>query len=415
MMNDNHRHRRYLILNLIKRFGPVSRTELTELTDLRAATVGEITKELLEEELIVHSGYVSHGHGRRRTMLQINNTRICAIGISITTACVTTVVAQLDGTILSQAEDPIVPAESRAALEERIAGRIALLLDEFGERKIVGIGIADQLYDPLLYPRSGSLMSIYAHFNDWVHLNLKPRLERVSALPTRTFSPVILPALAQMRFGAAKDVRDFLCVELSNGIGASICTNGCVVAGAAGVAGELGHTLIDLESDARMCYCGRPGCVEMTTAFPALVEQINAALERGVFSSLQSVHGRPRQITPRDIRRALDEGDQMCRYYVKRAAMRLGAAIANAVNLLNPSLVVLYGFMLEMGEFFLEQLCAAIRENVLSLAGNFTIRTSSMLESMLPLGAAAEMFNEFLRLDEYQWVYRLGPMEPRQT
>lgn len=44
MMNDNHRHRRYLILNLIKRFGPVSRTELTELTDLRAATVGEITK-----------------------------------------------------------------------------------------------------------------------------------------------------------------------------------------------------------------------------------------------------------------------------------------------------------------------------------------------------------------------------------
>ena len=117
-------------------------------------------------------------------------------------------------------------------------------------------------------------------------------------------------------------------------------------------------------SEGRLCYCGKPGCVEKSTAYPALAADIRAALDQGVFSVLNSFSNRASGIAVQDIRRALDEGYQMCMHYVKRAAGRLGVAIANMVNLLNPEMIVLYGFMLGLGDFFLSQLEASIRENV---------------------------------------------------
>ena len=94
----------------------------------------------------------------------------------------------------------------------------------------------------------------------------------------------------------------------------------------------------------------------------------------------------------------------LCRSYVDRAARYAGTAIANAVNLLNPDRVVLYGFMLELGDYYLDRLREAIRSQTLELAGNYEICTSPELESKIPLGAAAEMFAQFLHSDEYRWV-----------
>ena len=86
-------------------------------------------------------------------------------------------------------------------------------------------------------------------------------------------------------------------------------------------------------------------------------------------------------------------------------------AIANAVSLLNPQLVVLYGFMTGLGDYFLQQLEQAIRENTLSVACDFELRTSAHLEKNLPLGAVAEIFSSYLRTDDYKWVYQLQPSD----
>ena len=410
MPSNNYDHMRYLILNMIYRFGPISRTELIAITDYRPASVGEIIKELLNEQLIVETGRLSTGHGRRRTLLELNKSYICSIGISITPKCVTTVMAQIDGEILYRFEDEIGNMELKGALTDRITNRVRELLTSNGDRRIVGIGIGDPLYDPSVYPLNKTLVSNYSHFNDWVHFILKPKLESISGLLVKSMSPVTLPALLEMRFGVARGARDFICVELSNGIGASICANGSVIAGANNVAGELGHTVVDLSGRSdRLCYCGKPGCVETNTAYPALVRDIKDALSRGVYSSLSGIPDVQNALSISDLRRALDEGDAMCRFYVDQAAWRIGAAIANAVNLLNPELVVLYGFMLDLGDYFLNGLTKAIRENVLVLAENFEIKVSASLESSIPLGAASEMFTAFLHADDYKWIYRFAP------
>ena len=413
MSHDTNTHRRGLILNMINHLGPISRTELISLTDYRPATVGAIVAQLLEEQLVVETGYHSAGHGRKRVMLEINSRHLCAIGISFSARCVNYIVAQTDGNILHESETPIPASNSKQELAKEIAEHVQTLLSLFSQRCIIGIGICNPLYDPLSYKAAGPVLANYLHFNDWIHEDLSPMLEALGQLTVKSFSGVTMPALAEQRFGVAKGMDHFLWIELTNGIGASIFCNGNVYGGAHGVAGELGHTMINHDStNQRLCYCGKPGCVESTAAYPALIGAIRKSLADGVFSVLNTYHSDPNQITVQDLRRALEEGDRLCIYHVRNAAQQIGVAIANAVTLLNPQMIVLYGFMLELGDYFLQQLETAIRENVLSLASDFEIRVSNALESIMSLGAVAEIFSDYLKMDDYRWVYQLQNAEP---
>ena len=286
-----------------------------------------------------------------------------------------------------------------------ITQRVLWLLEQYRDKQLVGIGISEPLFDPTAYLYGSSLTANYVHFNDWIHLSLKPRLEEATGLQVNSYSGVTMPAMAELRFGAARGVQNFICVELSNGIGSSICCNGQPVGGANGMAGELGHTVVEYGAgDPRLCYCGKPGCVEVQTAFPALVGKLMDALNSGVFSTLTP----GKSITVEAIRTALDSGDRLCMHYVRQAAQKLGLAIANAVNLLNPELVVLHGFMLELGPYFMTHLEQSLRENVLAISSGFELKVSDSMETLLPLGAVAEIFSAYLRSDDYQWVYQLN-------
>lgn len=413
MSQDTSNHRRGLILNMINHLGPISRTELISLTDYRPATVGSIVAQLLEEQLCLETGYHSAGHGRKRIMLEINNKRLCAIGISFSSHSVNYIVAQADGNILHKSETRIPADISKRELAKAIKDHVQTLLTLFPQRRIIGVGICNPLYDPLSYEAAGPVLANYVHFNDWIQEDLTPMLEALGQLTVQSFSGVTMPALAEQRFGVAKGMDHFLWIELTNGIGASIFCNGSVYGGANGVAGELGHTVINHNStNQKLCYCGKPGCVESSTAYPALIGAIRKSLADGVFSVLNTYHSNPEDITVQDLRQALEEGDRLCIYHVKNVAQQMGIAIANAVTLLNPQMIVLYGFMLELGDYFLQQLETAIRENVLSLASNFEIRVSGALESIMPLGAVAEIFSDYLKMDDYRWVYQMQKAEP---
>lgn len=415
MPYDKHFQRKYLLLNMINHLGPVSRTALIDHTDYRPATVGAIVGELLKEGLIVETGSISTGHGRKRVLLEINKQHLCAIGVSFTSTNVTFILSQFDGQILHQSEMAVCNKRIRKDMVWQILEHVQQILSQYSHaHRIVGIGICKPLYDPTDSQRPDTQNPTSEFFDSWIHNDLQPLLEANCHLPIRVFSGVTTPAIAEHRFGVAKNVDNFIWIELSNGIGTSIFCNGSPVNGANGVAGELGHTVIRFSEDQPLCYCGKPGCVETASAWPALLKNIQKSLDDNVYSVLQTT-GKPfSDLTVQDIRQALDAGDRMCRHYVKQSAKRIGVAISNAINLLNPEMIVLYGFMLELGDYFLEQLEKAIRDNVISFACNFSIKISTSSESIMPLGAIAELFASYLHMDDYKWVYQLQPVEAGQ-
>jgi len=408
MIGSYHEHKRLLIMNIVNHLGPISRTKLAELTGYQPAAITAITKQLIDECILLEVGSYSSGHGRKRALLQLNKGHLCAVSISFSATAITFIVAQFDGTILGREETDFPDDMSDSALLEIIREKTNEILEKYRERNLIGIGICTPSNDPISRPFA-AIRTDYRRFSYWIREVLVPELSRQLPVPVSLFYDVTLAIWAEQNFGSAKGINDFICVELSNGLGCSICCNGKAVTGVNGIAGEIGHTVIgERTSSSHMCYCGKPGCVECSSVLPQLLGAIGTALKSDVISELRSSYKKNGEISVAEIRAAVENGDQMCRYYVRESAVKLGTAIANAVMLLNPAMVILYGSMLELGDYFIEHLENGILDNVIqSVRKEIKILVSKDLERKLPLGGISEIFSLYLKKDDFSWVYRL--------
>ena len=399
MLYDSVSQRKHIILNMINHLGPISRTALIDLTGFRPATVGAIAGDLLAEQMIVETENISVGHGRKRVLLDINKKHICAVAISFAPRHVTFIVSQFDGQILSNEQIDFTAADPTEDHICSIVEKTKQLLADYSDKNIVGIGLCKFLFE---YTSDVGIV------DKWIRDVLMPRLEAVSDLPMKLFSEVTLPAVAEQRYGVAQGKQNFIWVNLTNDIRTSLFCGGQAIGGTCGSAGALGHTVVSQTSQLSLCYCGKAGCVEHVAAWPALLSNITSAMRSGVATKLNSYGVAPEDITFLEVRRALDEGDRMCRFYVKSAAHEIGLAISNAVNLLNPEMIVTHGFMLRLGKCFKDELEATIRDNVLPVNENFEICISNSFENPMLLGAVAEIFSEYIHVEDYLWVYQLS-------
>jgi len=139
--------------------------------------------------------------------------------------------------------------------------------------------------------------------------------------------------LAEALFGAGRGRRAVLYVNVGTGIGGAIVIGGSVHHGATTSAGEIGHVVVD--ADGPMCNCGKRGCLEALAS--------GSALERMAREAGLGLSGR-------ETMASAEAGDAASLAIVRRAAGSLGLAIANAVSLLDPDIVVLGGGVPEAGE-----------------------------------------------------------------
>lgn len=408
MINSYNDHKRYLILNLINHLRSVSRTDLADLTGYQLASISTLTKQLIEENILKETGSYSAGQGRKRTLLTLNSQYLCAISISFSGTEISCITAQFDGKILSKQTMDFSTDASRSGLCDRVCKLIHHALAEFSDRHIIGIGLCTPVNDPANFPIV-SMDPDFRQLRDWIQKALLPFLQEKFSLPIALFHDNALPALVEKSFGAAQDVSDFICVELSNGIGCSICTNGKPVIGSGAYAGELGHTVIDKSQiSRRICYCGKPGCIEHYAGLPALLEQISKESAGRTYTLLPKEDS-PAPVTAETLAQGAENGDLLCRHYLRQAAEDLGLAISNAVMLLNPERIILFGHMLSLGEYFIERLKDAILDNISpkSAIKREQIVISQLLPEQLPLGAISELFASYLKKEDFSWVYHL--------
>ena len=398
MFQDFNYLRKYTLLNAINHFGPVSRTSLVELSGYRPATVGAFVSEFIDEKLVIESESISVGQGRKRTLLEINRSHLCTICISFSPNHINLLVIQTDGTIIANQK---MVFSIDAPSKEDTANILAIIqsfLNAYSDKSFIGIGLCEFLFENT-QPKN--------LLNAWINQDLMPRLIAVTDIPTYFFNDVSLPSIAEKNFGVAKDAQNFMWINMANEIHASLFFGGRDISGASNAAGALGHSVVDYHAHDTLCPCGRRGCVEHNAAWPAVKQNISSAMQGGVATKLHDYGASPENLTITDVRRALDEGDRLCKYYVKQAAQEIGLAIANAVNLLNPETLVTHGFMLRLGKAFKDPLETTIRENVLPENENIKILISNDFENPMLLGAAAEMFFTYLSADNYQWLYTL--------
>ena len=159
-----------------------------------------------------------------------------------------------------------------------------------------------------------------------------------------------------------------LMIKASTGIGSGLVLGGAVHRGAQGSAGDLGHTPAR-EPGSAPCRCGNRGCVEAYAGGWALVRDLR---ELG-----KDVH------TAEDVAALARTGDLEARQAIRTAGRVLGQAVADAVNLLNPSVVAIGGALAEAEEHLL----AGVREVVHQCATPLATRDLRIVRG--PLGGDA--------------------------
>lgn len=187
-------------------------------------------------------------------------------------------------------------------------------------------------------------------------------MEREFGVPFFASNDVTLAALAEYRYGQKAAVNNMVLYAIGTGIGGGLIINGSVYEGSFGMAGELGHQIV--ENNGRRCGCGIRGCVE---AYSSTVGLIALARERLPGSSsliLQMASGDLDKVTPKIIYDAAKRGDKPALEINDIACRYLATAIGGMINILSPDLVVLGGGVMQAGEIILNK----VREYLPSFA-----------------------------------------------
>jgi glucokinase len=175
------------------------------------------------------------------------------------------------------------------------------------------------------------------HVPGWENVPLQQRFEQVFQSPVRVDNDANMAALGEWHFGAGRGVADMLYVTVSTGVGGGWILNGRPYRGANGMAGEIGHTVVDPHGP--LCLCGKRGCVERLASGPYMAQDVAAA--RGLAAG---------GVTGKLVAEWAKLGEETAVAILERGAWGLGLGIGNAANLLNPSRVVLGGGVTKSGE-----------------------------------------------------------------
>jgi glucokinase len=181
----------------------------------------------------------------------------------------------------------------------------------------------------------------------WSNLPFKSALEQVFERPVRIENDANVAALGESFAGAGRNHRNVLCATVGTGVGGGIVLNGEVYRGSNGMAGEIGHLVVDREHGTR-CNCGRHGCLETVASATAIVRAAKKLQEKGALPAQIDITG------AQSVFELAQNGDQSAQMVVENAAHWLGYGLALAAVTLNPDAIVIGGGVSKAGAFLLD-------------------------------------------------------------
>jgi glucokinase len=227
----------------------------------------------------------------------------------------------------------------------------------------------------------------------WTFVDVVKELHRYYNVPVAVTNDANAAALGELFFGAARGMKDFIVITLGTGVGSGIVSNGALLYGANGFAGELGHTVVDPKG--RPCGCGKQGCLETYASATGICRTVVEML-RDCTDASELRSGDPTQITAKNISEAAQHGDQLALDAFEFTGRILGMKLADAIAHTEPEAIILCGGLAAAGNLIFnptkrymeEYLFHIYRDKVLLLPSQLAANESAVL------GASALIWNE---------------------
>src|SRR5919204_5170504 len=331
---------RLRVIHALRDEGLISRAEIARRTGLSRSTVSSLVSELQSDGLVVERAERGHAYGAGGApppiLLSFDSSAGAAIGIDFGHSHLRVAVSDLAGAILAEREQPLdTDHEAREGLDAA-ADLVSDALAEAGVERDRVIGAGMGLPGPIR--QADGVVGSSAILPGWIGVAAGAEMRARLDWPVMVDNDANLGALAEAAFGAGRDAGDLIYLKVSSGIGAGLILNGRLYRGSAGLAGELGHVLVD--PDGIVCRCGNRGCLETLAATGALVELLRRS------------HGE--DLTVASMLGAARDGDLGCRRVIADAGRAIGRAVATLLNVLNPELLVIGGDLAAAGDLLLD-------------------------------------------------------------
>ncbi len=275
-----------------------------------------------------------------------------AVGIDIGGTKIAAIRISPEGGILESTVRP-TPATDQTAALPAIQAAVAEVIED--GVAAIGVGMAG-----LVDIHSGTLLSTPNLV--WRNLPLADGLATFG-LPVTVNNDATAAAWAESRLGASRGYEDSLFVGVGTGIGGGIVAGGRLLRGAHGLAGEIGHVIV--EPDGPQCGCGNRGCWEQVASGLAIARAGRRAVTDEPDSAIARLAGGdPRRATGESVTKAAQGGDEVAIAILATVGRRLGEGVAGLVNVLDPEVVVIGGGVGEAGDVLLDPLRDAFMASV---------------------------------------------------
>jgi predicted NBD/HSP70 family sugar kinase len=330
------------ILQMVRDGAASSRADIAKATGLARSTVSQRVEPLLASGLLVEEEAESTG-GRPPTLLRFNAGLGVVLAADLGATHARAAVTDLDGVVLAEeAADMSISLGPDVVLQWAIDHFRSLLgVAGRGAKEVRGIGIG--VPGPVEFAMGRAVAPPI--MPGWDGVSIPQRLNAAfPGVPVLVDNDVNVMAVGE-HWANWRSVSDLMFVKVATGIGAGLIINGHVHRGAQGAAGDMGHIRAS-DDPAAVCKCGNVGCVEAVASGSALARQLTLL---GISA-----------VTTRDVVALVRAGNADAVRLVREAGRHIGVVVSEAVNLLNPSVVVIGGDLAKAQE----HLFAGIREVV---------------------------------------------------
>ena len=357
------------ILQVLFKKSPLTKVDIATQTQLTFVTVSNLVNELLQDNLVLELGFAESKGGRKPLLYGINPAAYVFAGVEVQVKRAVCVLTDFENRVLLSRSFDIDSTEGPAAIVHIIRQAVIDMLlerliptDRLARLSVATPGPIDREHGVIVSP---------PNMPGWRNVPFSAMMQDAFGVPCDLEKDANAAALGESRYGAGKDVDNLIYLIVDVGIGSGIVLDGEVYRGHLNGAGEVGHTLIDLNGP--LCNCGSRGCLEAMAS--------KTAVERELGQSL-----------------SFAETNSRTRDTLRTAGTYLGAAVANLGNLFNPEMIILGGELAIRSDLYYAQAETTARQRMLpNFVHRIQIKRAELGELSAAVGASTLAFQNFVQ------------------
>lgn len=322
------------IFNTIQKYGPLTKNQLFDQTQIKLTTLNRDIKTLINRNLIGEAATAESTGGRKPALYDVNPYDFYIIGIDISRTYTQVIIANLKYKVV--AEEKI---EDAYQVEEVIVSLPAIIRNllrrsEIDKPMIVGVGI-------------GIVLSFNTN-------ELYSRLSKEYAVPITIDNGANAAVIGEhlIRFGS--DIKNIAYIHCGVGIRTGVISTDLLIRPNDTSEDALGHMIVDKNGD--LCSCGNHGCLETYVSIAKLIQNFIRQVGQAETAFLNKDLNK---ITYRDVCRLAENNNKIASDLIIESALYFGIGLSNFIRFLNPQLIILSGPLIDHSQLFYDQ-CTTI-------------------------------------------------------